>query len=124
VDTARSHHDLAQAIGAGRLDRAAALYRQANEAHPPYAQALQVLWAALEKRGMFDRAAQSVRFHQSMAPNSPVLHRTLAALYWTQGAYAKAWEEVHRCQEKGGALDAGFLRVLREKMAEPDRKTP
>jgi tetratricopeptide (TPR) repeat protein len=124
ADTARRHHDVALALSEGRLDRAAGLYREATDASPAYAQALQVLWAALESRGIFSRMVSVLDARVASDPSSLNAHRTLAAVYWTKGNYAEGWREVHLCQQAGGTLDPAFLNALREKLPEPDQWTP
>ena len=108
ASTARWHHEMAVALGEGRLDRAAGLYREAVDTSPAYAQALGLLWSGLGRRGVFDRVASVLNASLASDPGSPDAHRMLAAVYWTKGENEKAWREVHLCQQAGGTLDPGL----------------
>jgi Flp pilus assembly protein TadD len=53
-------------------------------------------------------------------PNKGYVHASMAsALYW-RGKYTEAWTAVKLARANGGRLPEQFLRLLREKMAEPD----
>ncbi len=53
-------------------------------------------------------------------PNKGYVHASMAsALYW-RGDYARAWAAVKLARASGGRLPEQFLRLLREKMPEPE----
>ncbi len=119
ADAARRHHEVSAALGDGRLDRAAGLYNDAHDTNPAYAKALLSLWAALEERGLLDKAALRLAADLASSPGSADTHRTLAAVMYARGLYTQAWREVQLCKQHGGTLDPGFLDALRDKRPAP-----
>ena len=54
--------------------------------------------------------------------DEPKVHRSLAFLYYEKGEYEKTWVEVHKALDGGISekkLGSGFMKALREKMADP-----
>ena len=131
---------LAQAVGhhqAGRLDAAAACYRQALALKPDLAGAHYNLGNALYALGKLDEAEASYRQELALQPNLAVAHNNLGALLLQRGRldeavashraalalqpdYAEALNNLGAALCRQGALDEGEASIRRALAMKPD----
>ena len=72
-----------------------------------------------EREMYFTRACELFEKANALEPRSGHSYGLWASALYDQGRYAKAWEKVHKAKELRAAIPEQFLRMLREKMAEP-----
>lgn len=72
-----------------------------------------------EREMYFTRACELFEKANALEPSNGHSYGLWAAALYDQGRYAKAWEKVHKAKELRAAIPEQFLRMLREKMAEP-----
>lgn len=120
-------HDQGKICEAATQFEKAASFRRYVQGMAPDAARVIVLCAVNDKA--LSEEARSALFARSDAiyaealnnePNKGyVLASMASALYW-RGEHAQAWATVKLARENGGRLPEQFLRLLREKMTEPE----
>ena len=71
------------------------------------------------KAKLFSRADALYLEALQREPKKGYVHASMASAFFWRGMYAEAWASVKLARANGGRLPEPFLRMLREKMAEP-----
>jgi Flp pilus assembly protein TadD len=74
-----------------------------------------------ERERYFTKACEVFQNASVLDPKNGHSYGLWALALYDRGRYAEAWEKVHKAQELQAVIPEKFLRVLREKMPEPER---
>ena len=76
---------------------------------------------AAEREKFFAKACELFERASALDPMNGHSYGLWAIALYDGGRYAAAWDKVHKAQELRAVIPEKFLRMLREKMAEPKR---
>jgi Tfp pilus assembly protein PilF len=119
------HDQGKQCEASAQFDKAASFGRYIQGVAPDAARVL--VLCAVENKSLTEEAKTSLfvrsdaLYTEALAkePNKGYVHASRAsALYW-RGKYVESWEAVKQARANGGRLPENFLRMLSEKMAQP-----
>jgi len=105
----------------GKTDEAFREYREAVRLAPDNMAARGSLGNALLKQGKPDDAIAQYLEMVRINPGESGAHHNLAIAFFDKRDYARAWQEVHLCEEYGGSPNPDFLDALSAKMPDPGR---
>lgn len=105
----------------GKCDEAITYYRKAVQLDPDYWEAHANLGIGLMEQGKFDEAISCFREVLRVEPGRAVMRNNLAAAFYNKGMYAEAWKEIHLCRRAGFDPHPDLVKVLSQKMPEPER---
>ena len=83
----------------------------------------QFLGFAYQMDGKYDEAVREYKEVVRILPTMVHPHNNLALIYYRQGRFADAWNEVHRCRELGYEPSPIIIQRLSEVMPEPRETT-
>jgi len=109
-----------------QFDKAASFGRYIQDMLPDFARVL-VLCAVKDKslsesakKAMFDRADSLYGEALSKEPNKGYVHASMSSAFYWREKYSEAWRAVKDARASGGRVPEQFLRMLRDKMPEPE----
>ena len=98
----------------GQYDRAIAIFDEALEINPRYAEAYNFRGVAYDEKGQYDKAISDCNKAIEINPGAAEAYLYRGVSYFYKKEYEKAWNDVHKVQNLGLQVDPEFLKALRE----------